>query len=88
MTDPFLDDGCTGFLDGWGGLSWRICCDVHDTQFLTGTSWTEFWQANFEFHRCVAQYDIFAATLMFLAVSTVGALFFWLGRKVPKKPTT
>lgn len=83
MTDPFLDDGCTGFLNGWGGLSWRACCDAHDIAFATGSNWGDFIAANAELYRCVARHDIFAATLMLIAVMTIGIAFFWLG---PKRP--
>lgn len=85
MVDRLAGDGCTGWLDGWGGLSWRICCDVHDTQFLMGASWADFIQANAELFQCVMSRDIFAATLMFPVVMTVGAFFFWFGAKGKKK---
>lgn len=80
----FENDGCTSFLDGWGGLSWRACCDVHDEAFATGHTLKEFIVANYELWKCVAVQDIFAATLVLVATMTVGALFFFFGVKKAK----
>ncbi|MET3925540.1 hypothetical protein [Devosia sp. 2618] len=84
MSVAFEDDGCTGFINGWGGLDWRVCCDAHDFAFHTGTTLNDFVVANLELWHCVATQDIFAATLMFIGVMTGGALFFFFGRKKGK----
>jgi ABC-type iron transport system FetAB permease component len=77
----FENDGCTMFFNGWGGLSWQTCCDVHDEAFATGTSVQEFLIANYELWRCIAVQDIFAATIAVVGVMTGGAAFFFFGRK-------
>ncbi|HEV7416235.1 MAG TPA: hypothetical protein VGN98_08750 [Tianweitania sediminis] len=75
----FENHGCTLFPDGWGGVTWRACCDVHDEAFATGATLTEFLNANVDLWQCVAeQGDIFAATLVLIGVMTGGALFFFL----------
>ena len=79
--DPFLNDGCTGWLDGWGGVSWRECCSTHDEHFLEGQHWRDFLDANVRLFHCVATYDAFAAPLMFVAVMTAGVMFFWRGKR-------
>ena len=81
MLPDLTDDGCTGFLNGWGGLDWRSCCDTHDWAFHTGTSLPDFLSANFDLWRCVAERDIFAASIITIGVMTGGAVFFIFGRK-------
>lgn len=81
MTD-LIDDGCTGWVDGWGGVQWRPCCDAHDWVFHTGTTWWDFIRANLELWWCVAQTDMFAATIMLFGVSSPVAMWlFFRGRK-------
>jgi hypothetical protein len=70
--DPFANDGCTGFIDGWGRLDWRYCCDLHDKHFAEGQDWGALLDANVRLFHCVATHDGFAAPLMSLAVMTVG----------------
>ena len=73
----FENDGCTF----WPDRTWRLCCDIHDQAFATGTTPEQFWDANVALFKCVARFDPIAATIMFLACMTGGALFFFFGRK-------
>lgn len=77
----FEDDGCTF----WPDVTWRACCDAHDEAFATGTTLGEFLEANWNLFTCVVPFDPIAATIMFLAVMTGGALFFFFGRKREKR---
>ena len=72
------DDGCSFFPDG----SWLACCSAHDDAFAYGTELHQFFAANWDLFRCVAQHDPIAAAIMFIGVSSpiALALFIW-GRK-------
>jgi len=52
--DPFLNDGCTGFINGIGKADWRGCCDAHDPAFLNGQTVVDFVKANVELLTCVS----------------------------------
>jgi hypothetical protein len=79
--DPFYNDGCTGWFDGWSGVSWRACCDLHDAQFRNGDGILDFLKANIDLAYCVAQTDAFMAIPMFLGVMFGGAFFYFTRKK-------
>jgi hypothetical protein len=33
---PFIPNGCTKSPDGWDGVDWKNCCDLHDLAFYEG----------------------------------------------------
>lgn len=99
MADPFLDDGCTGFVDGLRDLSWRVCCDAHDEAFRTGMTWADFFAANRALRDCVMHsadkigpvwWIGPVAFIMWCAVgSPIGAWFFRFGPgKTPQRDGT
>lgn len=78
----FENDGCTLFPDGWWGVSWRACCDVHDTAFNTGRTLEQYFLANIQLFDCVAAINLVAAIIMMVGVSSPVALaLFVFGRK-------
>lgn len=86
MNDPFLNDGCTGWIDRLRGADWRACCDAHDAAFLAGNSWSDFTIANQALRACVLASGApwWMATLMFLAVmSPVGWAMMQRGKLRP-----
>ena len=87
MSDPLLNDGCTGFPDG----VWEHCCNAHDPAFLYGQTLQDFINANEAFRICVelsangAWWGDPLSWLMWLFVSgPIGWLFFKRGKWVKK----
>lgn len=67
-------DGCTLWFDGWFGVSWRHCCDVHDFAYEAGADKIT---ADLDLALCVAQTGQGGMALIMLAgVSTLGWLFY------------
>ena len=65
-------DGCTLWLDGWGDLSWRQCCDIHDIAYGIGANKIA---ADLDLAMCVAQSGAGVMALIMLAGLT---LFGWI----------
>jgi LPXTG-motif cell wall-anchored protein len=77
----FENDGCTLFPEG----TWATCCDIHDQAFAVGTEFHEFISANWQLYTCMSQHNPIMALLALIGVMTLGATFFFLGRK--RRPT-
>lgn len=65
-------DGCTLWLQGWGEISWRHCCDAHDFNYAAGMDKIA---ADLDLAVCVAQTGQGPMALIMLAGVT---LFGWL----------
>lgn len=74
-------DGCTFWIDGWGDISWRHCCDVHDIAYLDGT--VPRTQADLELALCVAQTGHGVMALVMLVGVTVLGWLFYKRKKSP-----
>ena len=67
-------DGCTLWLDGWGEISWRHCCDVHDIAYEVGAPKFE---ADLALAHCVASAGAAPMGLVMLfGLSVLGWLFY------------
>lgn len=69
-----IGNGCTLWIDGWAGSSWRHCCDLHDLAYLAGADKI---QSDLELALCVAQTGHGAmALVMLVGVTLFGWLFY------------
>jgi hypothetical protein len=53
-TRPFRFDGCSFWLDSFGGASWRACCQAHDYAYWCGGPAAARSAADAALGRCVA----------------------------------
>jgi hypothetical protein len=70
---------CTCWFDNLWNWDWSECCEQHDNDIINGltSGWLE---ANNKLFKCVAKRCKIMAILMYIGVTPMGAIFWYLYR--------